>query len=344
MRVLLTGLSNLWAGRLAQSLESRDDVDIVVGVDTRDPRVPLERTEFVRSDSSYSILHRIVEATQIDTIIHTHLTVDSTQTSGRNLHEINVIGTMNLLAAASAADSPVRKVVVKSSTLVYGSNQRDPAFFAEDSPRSAAPRTNVERSLVEVEGFVRDFADDAPHVMVTLLRFSNVLGNDIDSPFARALRLPLVPTVAGFDPRLQFVHQSDVDRALLYSALSDLPGIYNVAGDGVIPWSEVCAMAGKRRIPMTPVLTGLATTPMRSLHLLDLPTEVVALLRYGRAVDNRRFKRAGFQYTHTTVGAVDAFTRSMRLADTIGEKNPTYRYQREVEQFFRHSPAVVRGE
>ena len=92
MRVLVTGLSTYWGGKVAQVLEQRPDVEIVVGVDTRDPRVPLERTEFVRADSSHSILARIVRATQIDTIVHSHLIVDSTMASGRTLHEINVIG------------------------------------------------------------------------------------------------------------------------------------------------------------------------------------------------------------------------------------------------------------
>ena len=124
MRVLVTGLGTFWGGRLAQALEQRADVEVIVGLDTTDPRVPLERTEFVRADSSYSILARIVRATQIDTIVHTHLIVDSTRRTGRTLHEINVIGTMNLLAAAGAPGSPVRKVVVKSSALVYGANSR----------------------------------------------------------------------------------------------------------------------------------------------------------------------------------------------------------------------------
>ncbi|MDQ1461102.1 MAG: UDP-glucose 4-epimerase, partial [Actinomycetota bacterium] len=73
MRVLVTGLSTYWGGRVAQALEKRSDVDVVVGVDTRDPRTQLERTEFVRTDSSHSILARIVRATQVDTIVHTHL-------------------------------------------------------------------------------------------------------------------------------------------------------------------------------------------------------------------------------------------------------------------------------
>jgi UDP-glucose 4-epimerase len=340
MRVLVTGLSTFWGGRVARSLEQHDEVEVILGVDTRDPRVPLERTEFVRSDSSYSILHRIVRAARIDTVLHTHLVVDSTLVGGGALHEINVIGTMNLLAAAGAADSPVRKVVVKSSGLVYGSTQRDPAFFREDSPRSAPPRTNVERSLVEAEHFVRDFVADNPHVDVTLLRFANALGDSIETPFATALKLPVVPEILGFDPRIQFVHEDDVVRALVYATCFDVPGVYNVAGAEPIPWSEVCAIVGKRRVALPPVATGLAARPLRLLRLANLPPESLDLLRYGRGMDTSRFVRAGFRYEHTTAGTVEAFARGLRLAGTVGEKNPTYRYERDVESFFRHSPAV----
>src|SRR5205085_8059064 len=135
-RVLVTGLSTFWGGRLAQSLEKDPDVDVIVGLDTQEPRVELERTEFVKADQSYSILSRIVQATQVDTILHTFLIVDSTRMSGRALHEINVIGTLNLLAAAGAAGSPVRQVAVKSSTLVYGSSWAGAVWFREGMTRT----------------------------------------------------------------------------------------------------------------------------------------------------------------------------------------------------------------
>ena len=171
----------------------------------------------MRADSNYSILDRIVRATQVDTILHTHLIVDSTEISDRALHEINVIGTMNLLAAAGAAGSPVRKVIVKSSTLMYGSNYKDPYFFRETMPRTRPPRTRVERSLLDAAAFVRDFAIDNPHMTVTKLRFSNVLGDDIVTTLSKALRLPVVPEIFGFDPRLQFTHEDDVTGALLHA-------------------------------------------------------------------------------------------------------------------------------
>jgi len=342
MRILVTGLGSYWGSRLAQHLERQPGVDLVVGVDTREPRLPLEKTEFVRADSSYSILHRIVEATQVDTILHTHLVVDSTKDSGRALHEVNVIGTMNLLAAAGAAGSPVRKLVVKSSSLVYGSNFADPYWFREETPRTKPPRTRVERSLLEVASIVRDFAEDNPHVLVTKLRFANVLGQDIETVFSRMLRMPAAPEILGFDPLLQFVHEDDVTSALAYATLNDVPGVFNVAGDGVLPWSEVCAIAGKRRIAMPPFLTSWAAEPLRVLRIVDLPPEVLALLRYGRAIDNARYKQSGFEYLHTTFGTVHAFARILRLENTIG-RAPAYEYERDVETFFRHSPAVVRN-
>ncbi len=343
MRVLVTGLSTFWGGRLAQALENRSDVEVIVGLDTRDPRVPLERTEFVRADSSYSILARIVRAAQIDTVLHTHLIVDSTMASGRAVHEINVIGTMNLLAAAGAAGSPVRKVVLKSSSLVYGSNFQDPYMFREDMSRTRGPRTNVERSLIEVEAFVRDFAEDNPHVVVTLLRFANVLGGEIDTPVAGALRLPVVPEILGFDPRVQFVHEDDVVGALMYATGQDVPGIFNVAGNGTMPWSEVCAVVGKRRVALPPLLTNWAMEPLRVTRLLRLPPETLMWLRYGREIDNDRYKQVGFRYLYTTSGCVEAFAQRLRLAKAVGGRDGSYRYQREVEDFFRHSPAVVRN-
>jgi UDP-glucose 4-epimerase len=342
VRALVTGLSTYWGGRVAQALEQRPDVEVVVGVDTRDPRTPLERTEFVRTDSSHSILSRIVRATQVDTIVHTHLVVDSTRATSRTLHEINVIGTMNLLAAAGEASSPVRKVVLKSSGLVYGATKADPYFFREDMQRTGPAYTPVERSLLEVEAFLRDFADDNPHVDVSLLRFANVLGVDIDTPFTAALRRPVVPEILGFDPRLQFVHEDDVVDALMFAVDNEVPGVYNVGADGNLPWSEVCAIVGKRRVPLPFVFTNLAVEPARLLRLWDLPPEAMALLRYGRTIDNRRFKQAGFRYGYTTATTVEAFAQALRLAGTIGETSPTYRYEREVENFFRHSPAVVR--
>lgn len=338
-RVLVTGLGTFWGGRVAQALEADPNVEVIVGLDTTEPTVELERTEYVRVDANYSILARIVKATQVDTIVHTFLVVDPTQMSKRAMHEVNVIGTMNLFAAASSADSTVRNVLVKSSTVMYGCAPEDPVWFTEETPRSRTARRPVERSVEAVEAYVHDFAQDNPHVNVSLLRFSNVIGDEIETPLTRALRLPVVPSVFGFDPRFQFVHEDDVVRAMTFALRNQLPGVYNVAGDGLLPWSEVATICGKRTMPLPPLGTGFFTAPLRFAGI-DLPEDYLNLLRYGRGVDNERLKEAGFTYAFTSAQAIRAFVEHARLHDILGDAG-NYRYERDVEQFFRHSPAVV---
>ncbi len=340
-RILVTGLGTFWGARVAQQLEAQSDVDVIVGLDRTPPSLPLERTEYVRCDEDYSILSRIVAAAQIDTIVHTFLVVDSTQMPSRRMHEINVIGTMNLFAAAAASASTVRNIVVKSSALVYGSAPKDPVWFTETTKRASSPRTRVERNLMEVESYVRDFAIDNPHVTVSALRFSNVIGPTIETPLTKALQLPIVPSVFGFDPRFQMVHEDDVIRAIIHVLENELAGIYNVTGDGLLPWSEIARICGKRTVPMPPFGTEIAAGPLRRIGV-DLPDELLNLLRYGRGVDNAKLKATGFAYDYTSAGAVKAFTEAMRLRSTVGNTRGVYRYERDVEQFFRHSPAVVR--
>ena len=114
-RILVTGVSSFWGGRLAQVIERDPAVEAIIGVGTEDPTCELERTEFVRLGLQHALLKRIVQAAEIDTVIDTRLVVDSLTASPRVAHEANVIGTMNILAACGGPRSPVRKVVFMSS-------------------------------------------------------------------------------------------------------------------------------------------------------------------------------------------------------------------------------------
>ena len=311
-RVLITGLATFWGGRLAQALEADPDVEVIIGLDSREPQMKLERTEYVRADENYSILSRIVKATKVDTIAHTFLVVDSTQMSSRAMHEINVIGTMNLFAAASAAGSTVRTVAVKSTALVYGSSAHDPYWFRETHQRLSPARTRVERNLIEVEAYVRDFARDNPHVALSMLRFCNVIGPDIQTPFTKALHLPLVPKVAGYDPRFQLIHENDVVEAILFALNRQLSGIFNVAGDGVIMLSQAARRIGRATLPLPPLAIGPVGAALRKVGRADLSPEHVAFLTFGRGVDTTRMRSVlGLNPAYTTREAFADFAHNL---------------------------------
>jgi UDP-glucose 4-epimerase len=337
-RVLVTGADTFWGGRMIQALETDPNLEMILGMGAHVPSVPFERAEFVRADENYSIVNRIVKATQVDTILHTFMVTNSEGISNRRVHEINVIGTMNLLAAAGAAGSSVRHIVVKSSTLVYGSSARDPNTFEEDSPRSGPATHSIERVLLEAESLVRDFSEDNPGTLVTVLRFANVLGPHLSTAISRSLSRPVCPSIFGFDPLLQFVEEDDVVRALLHVTRGGIPGLYNVAGEGRLPWSEVAHICGTRLVPLSPY-SPLKIHPL--VRLFDLPPELEDLLRYGRGVDTRRYAATGFTYGATSAGAVQSFIRAKRLRRATGRTPTSYTYEYDVEQFFRHSPSVI---
>src|SRR4051795_3037674 len=299
-RILITGLSTYWGARLARELEQNPDVDAIVGVDSADPAGELERTEFVRVGTQHALLRRVVEAAEIDTVIDTRLVVDSSVTSPRRAHENNVIGTMNILAACTGSDSPVRKVVVKSSTHYYGVEQDDPAFFTEDFQRRRPARTAIERDIIEAEELVRDFAVHHPDRTVTVLRFCNSLGPGLRTSHTQLLSLPVIVGILGFDPRYQFIHADDIAGVLEHAVRHDLPGAYNAAGDGVLALSEVADLLGKPFAPLLPPWgTGLALAALRRAGLQSGP-EVERQLRFGRGVDNRRLKATGYRFRYTS--------------------------------------------
>jgi UDP-glucose 4-epimerase len=339
-RILITGLSSHWGGRLAQQLEHDKAVEAIVGIDTIDPRHELERTEFVRVDIDDALLRRIIKAAAIDTVVDTRLIPDPLVSGLSQAHAVNVIGTHSLLAACGGTDSPVRKLVFKSSAHYYGCDQHDPAFFGEDMVPAHPPRTAIEHDVVDAERAVAEFAEANPEVTVTVLRFAGAVGGDLRAAHLGLLNLPMVPAILGFDPRCQFIHEDDVVGVLHHAVRHDLPGNFNAAADGVLALSEVVSLLGKPLLPVLPPWgTVFAAVQLRRLGL-RVPVEMLRDLRFGRGLDNRKLKAAGFRYRYTTRETVQKLRAQQRLRPLLRSGNESYKYEREVEEFLRWSPSV----
>ncbi len=317
-RVLITGICGELAGQLAARLEPDDRVDAIVGVDLRRPAHHLSRTEWVAADLRNPEIAHVIAAAAIDTIVHLRITAEPHASGGRSLmKERNVIGTMQLLAAAQNTDR-LRKVVLKSTTAVYGSRYDDPALFDEDAAPGTARRSGYSKDAVEIEGYARAFASRRPDATLTTLRFANFLGPRVTTPLTTYFALPVVPTVLGYDPRLQFCHERDAVEVLVRSTLEDHPGTFNVAGPGILYLSQAVRRAGKPSVPVAlPFVNGLAHL-VRRTGRVDFSPEQLGFLLYGR-VGNLERMRTDFGYApaFSTPAAFDDFVATRRLAPLV---------------------------
>jgi len=306
--VLVTGVSRDLGRRFARSLAAQPGVARVVGVDAMPPRGDIGDVSFVRADIRNPVIAKVIVKEDVDTVVHMSVIATPGAPGGRNtMKELNVIGTMQLLAACQKAPE-LRTLVVKSSTTMYGASNRDPAMFTEDMEPRRPPRAGYAKDVAEVEGYVRGFARRRPDVRVTILRPANVIGAHVVSPLTSYFRLPVLPTVLGFDPRLQFLHERDLLGALRHAVAADIGGIFNVAGAGVLTLSQAVRRLQRPTVPLPSFAIGPVGSALRSSRVTDLSPELLALLTYGRGVDTTRMRDVlGFEPGFTTAEAFADF-------------------------------------
>ncbi|MEQ6902386.1 NAD-dependent epimerase/dehydratase family protein [Nocardioides sp. YIM 152588] len=310
--VLITGVSRDLGRTFARSLAVDPGVDRVIGVDAVPPRGDIGDVSFVRADIRNPVIAKVIAKEDVDTVVHMSVIATPGTAGARGtMKELNVIGTMQLLAACQKSEQ-VRHLVVKSTTTAYGASSRDPAMFTEDMEPRRAPRTGYAKDVAEVEGYVRGFARRRPDVTVTMLRCANVIGAEVDSPLTSYLRLPVVPTVLGYDPRLQFLHESDLHRVLRHAVVEQVGGTFNVAGDGVILLSQALRRIRRASVALPSFSFGGVGSALRSLRRADLSPELLGFLTYGRGVDTSAMREVlGFAPTYSTEAALAEFAATL---------------------------------
>jgi len=306
-RVLITGVANPFGARLAHRLAADAGVARVVGVDTRpvDPELA-ERIDVLAADLRSAELPALVRAAAVDTVVHNDIVQFPEPGRPRaSLHDINVIGTLQLLTICDGLAS-LRAIVVRGSAAIYGSEPAAPAFFTEDDADRFPLRTRFQRDIGELERLVGAFARRHPAVACTVLRLQPVVGRDFDTPVNRLLRAPVVPTVLGYDPRVQVLDADDAVGALRRAVLHPVRGPVNVAADGVVSLSRALRHARRPALPIAAPLWGpLVGTARRAAGQPVLPDEIARYLRFGRGVDTTRMRsELRYRPKHSTLEAL----------------------------------------
>jgi UDP-glucose 4-epimerase len=315
--IAVTGANTFLGRNIVGLLEEDDAVARVVVIDVKNPSSAGAKTAFYDVDLTQpaveSRVAEILNAEQVDTLVHLAFAQNPTQATAWR-HELESVGTMHVLAACSK--HRLRKLVVRSTVLVYGAHPNNPNFLTERHPLRGLHGSQFVADKIEVEHQVRKFAEDQPQCCVTVLRCAPILGPTIDNYVARWLSRRLVPTAMGHDPLVQFVHEVDAVAALKLAIDRDVAGAFNIVGEGVLPISTVIKLAGRLSLPIPYTFFRRLASLFWLVQMSEAPPAFVALLRYLCVADGGSARhQLGFRPMYSSRDAVLDFEGALRLRE-----------------------------
>src|ERR1700752_2053620 len=323
--VLVTGACRFLGGYLTARLAQNPLINRVVAVDAIAPSKDLlrrmGRAEFVRADIRNPFIAKVIRNGDVDTVVHAAAASYAPRSGGREaLKELNVMGAMQLFAACQKAPT-VRRVVLKSTSEVYGSSARDPVLFTESSSRRRPPGEGFARDSIDIEGYARGLGRRRRDIAVSILRLANMIGPAMDTALSRYLAGPVLPTIVGHDARLQLLHEQDALGALERATMAGKAGTFNIGASGIIMMSQAIRRSGRISVPV-PRFGLLAVDSLRrATRYTEVDREQLNYLSYGRVMDTTRMRtELGYAAKWTTAEAFDDYVRGRSLTPIINPR------------------------
>jgi UDP-glucose 4-epimerase len=301
MRVGVTGISSDLGQALLPRLDADPEVQAIVAVDVEPPPTSSRKLQFVRIDltrpDAEADLITLFRSGRLDALYHLAF-VNSRVHGAAFAHELEVIGTLHVLAAAQACGLP--RLIIPSLTAVYGARRDGVSLHAEHQPlHGAGARFVLDR--VEVEHQAAQFAHRNPDTHLLVLRFAPIVGPQSDNPFTRLVRNRMVPTALGFDPLWQVVHESDAGRALHLALTTAASGAFNIVCAQALPLSALLRLAGASATPLPTVLFRATIRALELAGVASVPMPLLDYLKYPWLADGRRAQALLGFTAHTDV-------------------------------------------
>ena len=320
--VLVTGACRFLGGYLTARLAQNPQIDHVIAVDAIAPSKDLlrrmGRAEFVRADIRNPFIAKVIRNGDVDTVVHAAAASYTPRSGGKAaLKELNVMGAIQLFAACQKAPS-VRRVIVKSTSEVYGSSAWDPVLFTEDSSSRRPPGEGFARDSIDIEGYARGLARRRPDITLTILRLANMIGPAMDTALSRYLAGPVVPTIVGHDARMQLLHEQDALGALERATMAGKSGTFNIGASGIIMMSQAIRRAGRVPLPIPRFALSAVDSLRRATRYTEVDREQMDYLSYGRVMDTARMRNElGYNPKWTTLEAFDDYVRGRGLTPIV---------------------------
>jgi UDP-glucose 4-epimerase len=310
LRVAVTGATGDLAGLLLPLLDQDPRVESILVLDVAKPqgrKIDFRRVELTRHDADTELAGALAEQ-QVDALYHLAL-LSGRVHDGAFAHELEVIGSMAVLAAAARARLP--RLIVPSLTALYGARSQSPCLLREEAPLAGSPGSRFISDKVEVEQQLRAFRERNPDTRVLVLRLAPPLGPRLDNPATRLLARRVVPTLLGFDPLWQALHEDDAARALHLALTADADGAFNIVGEGVLPLSALIREAGGQPLPLPGPVARAALRALNAVGTGILPLNMLDYIHYSWVADGQRARDAlGFVPQHHARDAAAALRRS----------------------------------
>ena len=300
--VVVTGIVGRLGKSLARALHRERRV---IGIDRRafpDRPKDIEHHEI---DIRRTKTRDLFRGGDVAAVVHLGIMHDPRASAGEH-HSWNVVGFQKLLEYVAQYD--VKKLVVLSSANVYGPRPDNPQFLGEEAPLLGGANFSEIRDLIEVDMLAQSFFWKHPGTETVILRPVHILGAVRNAP-SNYLRLPAVPTLMGFDPMVQVVHEADVVRAVALALQPGVRGIFNIGGPPPAPLSRLIGALGRPHLPIPHPLAAAMLRRLWKLRIASFPAPELDHIRYVCMVDDRRAREVlGYEPLHgfeETVRAVD---------------------------------------
>lgn len=313
----ITGAASFLGLNLIGLLEDDPRVAKIVCLDTTSPPTVGAKSRYYQLDlvqtSTEERLAEIFAAEAVDTVVHLGL-LESPSRETSHSHEIEGVGTMQVLNACRRART--HKLVVRSFTWLYGARATNPAFLSEKHSLRAHSGEPFFQDKLAVEEQLLRFRQPGQGRIVTVLRTAPIIGPSAENFITRYLRLSRVPTVLGFDPLWQFLHEADAVAALKLAVDRDAPGVFNLASEGVLPLSMAVRLLGGSRLPLPRSLLRPTLGALWLSKLGDAPPALLDYLQYACVADTSLSQgRLGFVPVFSSREALSDFASAEQLRE-----------------------------
>ena len=285
MRIVLTGIAGRFGCRVAQALAARHEV---IGIDRRPcPGLP-EGVRHERVDIRRRSAENVFRSEAIDAVIHLGV-VHNFRAPSEELYVQNVLGTETLLRYISNYN--VKKLVLLSTSDVYGPMPTNSHFINEDAPLMASQRFPGVRSLVAVDRAVQSFFWRHQDIETTILRPAHIVGPNVRNAPSKYLRLKVIPTIMGFDPMVQVIAEDDLLRMIESCLEKNIRGVLNLTTTEPVPLSRILKIIGKPLLPVPYPLFKFYLERAWKYRITSFPAAELDHIRFNAVLDTSRSEK-----------------------------------------------------